>query len=201
MKRLLPLAVATLTLAITNTAIAQDSKFKLYAMLAFVAPLSETDQNINGVTDAVSASEEFGFSFGGEFRASSLIGIEVDYLYAKQDVEHGTEGVLGETTFQPISGTLNLHFPLGSLDVYGGPTAAYVNWGDLELSSSTDQGSVSIDPEFAFGISAGVDFNLGPQLAVTGGLRWLNVQAQPDGADDAIDVNPLFARAGLAIRL
>jgi opacity protein-like surface antigen len=201
MKRLLPLAAAILTLATTSTAIAQDSKFKLYAMLAYVAPLSETDQNVQGVTDAVKASDEFGFSFGGEYRASSLIGIEVDYLYAKQDVEANTAGVIGETTFQPISATLNLHFPLGTLDVYGGPTAAYVNWGDLEFAPSQDQENVSIDPEFAFGISAGVDFNLGPQLAVTGGLRWLNVQAQPDGADDALDVNPLFARAGLAIRL
>ena len=197
MKRLIVLAAAVLVAAIPREAQAEGSKYKLYGMLAYVAPLSESDQNIGGVTDAVKASSEFGFSFGGEFRASPLIGIELDYTYANQSIEHGQAGLLGETTFQPISATFNLHAPVGNLDVYGGPTAAYVNWGDLKApSGGTD---IKVDPEFAFGLSGGVDLNITQQFVATGGLRWLNLQAQAEGGN-AVDVNPLFARVGVAVR-
>ena len=128
-----------------------------------------------------------------------MLGIELDYLYAKQEIEHETAGLLGETTFQPISATANFHFPIGMLELYGGPTAAYVNWGDLEAPSGG--GSVELDPEFAFGLSAGVDIGITKNLAATGGLRWLNVSAQPaEGDGEELDVNPLFARFGIAAR-
>ena len=188
--------VALCLLAVAQSASAGDSKLKLYGMLAYVSPLSESDRNVGGVTDAVSASSEMGYSFGGEFRLSSLLGLEFDYLYAKHDIDSGTAGLLGETSFQPISGTLNVHLPLGMIDVYGGPTAAYVNWGDLKVSGGND---VSIDPEFAIGISAGVDWAFTPNLAATGGLRWLNVEAKPE-TGDAVSVNPLFTRIGVAVR-
>jgi opacity protein-like surface antigen len=198
MKRLAFLATAVILLAVTQSAVADESKFKIYGMLAYVAPLSETDQDVGGVTDAVKASSEFGYNVGVEFRAGSLLGLEFDYLYAKHDVEAETAGLLGETTFQPISGTLNLHVPVGNLDLYAGPTAAYVNWGDLEVPSGG--ADIAIDPEFAIGLSAGVDVAILPNLAATGGLRWLNVKAEPEDGGDALDVNPLFARFGVALK-
>ena len=198
MKRFVLLAVTAIAVVASPPAHAEGSKLKVYGMLAYVSPLAQTDQNINGVTDAVKASDEFGYSFGLEFRANPLLGVELDYLYAKHDVTHHTAGLLGETAFQPISGTLNLHFPLGNLDVYGGPTVAYVNWGDLKPASGAT--TVKIDPEFGYGLSAGVDFAISPKLGIMGGLRWLNVQAQPDGNATALDVNPLFARVGLAAK-
>ena len=195
MKRLTAVAVAVLCLASTQAAQAAG-KFKAYAMAAYVAPLSETDQNVGGVTEAVKASKEFGFNVGAEFRASSLVGLEVDYLYAKQDVEASTSGVLGETTFQPISATLNFHVPVSQFDLYGGPTVSYVNWGDLKVPSSPD---VKLDAETAFGLSAGADVGIAPGFAVTGGLRWLSLKAKPEGGSE-VDVNPLFARIGLAAK-
>ena len=167
-----------------------------YAMAAYVAPLSETNQTVGGVTEAVKASKEFGFNVGAEFRASSMLGIELAYLYAKENVESDASGVLGETTFQPISATLNLHLPTGKLDLYGGPTVSYVNWGDLEIPSGP---SVKLDPETAFGLSAGGDIDIAPGFAVTGGLRWLSLKAKPEGGE-AVDVNPLFARVGIAAK-
>jgi len=199
MKRLLSLAVAALAFASTAASPAQASGLKIFGMVAYVAPLAKTDQDVNGVTDAVKASKEFGYNVGLELRPNSLLGVELDYLYAKQELKHDTAGLLGETTFQPISATLNLHIPLGMLDFHGGPTAAYVNWGDLKLPSGG--GNVKIDAEFGYGVSAGLDFGLTPQLGLTGGLRWLNVQAQPDGSSVPLDVNPLFARVGLALKL
>jgi len=195
-------AAAVLALATMQPAIA-DAKMKIYAMLAYVSPLAESDQTIGGVTDAVKASSEFGYNFGLEFRTGSLIGIELDYLYAQEDIEHDTAGLLGETTFQPISGTINFHVPLGVIDLYGGPTAAYVNWGDLEVSGAGSQlpsggGSIEIESDFAFGVSAGADLAIGPRFAATGGLRWLSVEAEAEGGD-ATAVDPLFARIGIAL--
>lgn len=198
MKRLALLATALLTLAGAHSALADGSKFKIYGMLAYVSPLSESDQDIGGVTDAVKASSELGYNVGVEFRAGALLGIEFDYLYAKHELEGDNAGLLGETTFQPISATLNLHFPVGTLDVYGGPTAAYVNWGDLEVPSGPD--NIEIDPQFAIGVSAGLDVNILPNVAATGGLRWLNVKAEPAEGGESLDVNPLFARFGVALR-
>lgn len=197
MKRLLLFAVALLTLLPARSALAQTG-FKVYGMLAYVSPLAETDLDFNGVTDAVKASSEFGYNFGLEFRLNSLLGLEFDYLYAKHEVEHDTQGLLGETTFQPISGTLNLHVPVGTLDLYAGPTAAYVNWGDLEVPAGG--GDVKLDAEFAYGVSAGADLYITPAFAVTGGLRWLKVEVGPEDQGDPLDVNPLFARAGVALR-
>lgn len=198
MKRVIAALVVVLCLVGSQAAQAQG-KFKAYAMAAYVAPLSETNQDVGGVTDAVKASKEFGFNLGLEFKASSMLGIELDYLYAKHDVESDASGVLGETTFQPISATLNFHVPaMPKVDLYGGPTIAYVNWGDLEIPSSPGT-TIKIDPETAFGISAGADIGLAPTLALTGGLRWLNLKAKPEGGDE-VDVNPLFARIGLAAK-
>jgi len=197
MKGFITVVTAFLILVGAQTAQADGGKFKLYAMAAHVAPLATTDQNVGGVTDAVKASKEFGFSFGAEFRAMSLLGIEIDYLYAKHQVEHDAAGLLGEPTFQPISATLNFHVPVGNLDLYGGPTVAYVNWGDLKVPSSTTD--VKIDAETGFGLSAGADLSIVSGIAVTGGLRWLNLKAKPEGGSE-LDVNPLLTRVGIAAR-
>lgn len=197
MKRFIVYAVALLSLVSASSALAQPS-LKIYGMLAYVSPLADSDIDINGVTDAVKASSEFGYNFGFEVRMNSLLGLEFDYLYAKQDVEHDTEGLLGETTFQPISGTLNLHVPVGMIDAYAGPTAAYVNWGDLEVPQGG--GNVKLDAEFAYGVSAGADVQLTSMFAVTGGLRWLKLEASPENGGTPLDVNPLFARVGVAAK-
>jgi len=196
MRKLALLAAAMMVVTSAGTAVAADWKFKLYGMISRVSPLSETDQDVGGVVDAVKASSEFGYNLGVEFK-TSMLGIELDYLYAKQEIEHATAGLLGETTFQPISGTLNFHVPVGMLEIYGGPTVAYVNWGDLEIPSG---GSVDLDPEFALGLSAGIDLGITKNLAATGGLRWLNVKAQAADGSEELDVNPLFARFGVAAR-
>jgi opacity protein-like surface antigen len=193
MKRFL--AAAALVLAAVGPA-AAESKFKVYGMLAYVSPLAESDQDVGGVTDAVQASSEMGYNLGIEFRASPLLGVELDYLYSKHDLEAKTAGFLGETAFRPISATLNLHLPVGPLDVYGGPTASWVNWGDIELPSG---GEVEFDAEFAYGLSAGLDLPLAPAFALTGGLRWLSLEAEGDNVQD-LQVDPLFTRIGVAMK-
>lgn len=199
MKKLCVLAAALAVLTATS-AHAATPAFKVYGMLAYVSPLSETEQDLTGVTEAVKASSEMGYNFGLELRMGPLLGLEFDYLYAKHELEGEVAGLLGETAFQPISATLNFHVPVGTLDLHAGPTLSYVNWSDLEVpSGGTD---IELDPEVAYGITAGADLDVLPNIAATAGLRWLKVQAQAADAttDDAVDVNPLFARVGLALR-
>jgi len=82
-------------------------------------------------------------------------------------------------------------------DLYGGPTVAYVNWGDLEVPSSPN---VKLEAQTAIGLSAGGDFDIAPGIAITGGLRWLNAKAKPEAGGSELDVNPLFARVGIAAK-
>src|SRR5258706_10866974 len=58
--------------------------FKLWAATTCVAPLSETEQNVGGVTAAVKASSVMCYELGGEF-SSSLIGVAFDSLHARTD--------------------------------------------------------------------------------------------------------------------
>ena len=193
MKATLLIAVVALATLASPAAAQKESSFLIYGMTSYVSPLAESNQNINGITDAVKASSEFGYSFGFEGMATPMLGLEFDYLYARHDIKHDTAGLLGETTFQPISATLNLHFPVGILDFHAGPTASYVNWGDLKLASGSKS---KLDAQMGYGASAGLDVMVTQKLGIRGGLRWLNVKAQPSAGGEALDVHPLFVRLG-----
>lgn len=101
---------ALLAVIVPGHALAAGWGFKLWAATTCVAPLSETEQNLGGVTAAVKASNEMGYEFGGEFR-SGLIGFAFDDLHARQDLQRDSAGLLGTTDFNPISASLVLHLP------------------------------------------------------------------------------------------
>ena len=169
--------------------------FQLWAATPSVAPLSETDQNPGGVRTAIKASNEMGYQFGAEFR-SGLVGVAFDYLHARHDIEQSNTGLLGAADFDPVSVTLALHLPTPALELSAGPTVSYVNWGDLDLSTG---GKQAIDAKLGYGVSLGADLPLGRSLAITGGMRWLKLKAEPKGGT-AVDVDPLISRVGLALR-
>ena len=169
--------------------------FKLWAATTYVAPLSETEQTVGGVTAAVKASNVMGYEFGGEFR-SGLFGFAFDYLHARQDLQRDNSGLLGTTDFNPISASVLLHLPTPVLELYLGPTASYVNWGDLDLRNGTQQ---PLDPKLGYGVTVGGDVAIAKALAVTGGMRWLKLEAKPKGLG-AIAVDPLVSHIGLALR-
>ena len=167
----------------------------MWAATTYVAPLSETEQTVGGVTAAVKASNVMGYEFGGEFR-SGLFGFAFDYLHARQDLQRDNSGLLGTTDFNPISASVLLHLPTPVLELYLGPTASYVNWGDLDLRNGTQQ---PLDPKLGYGVTVGGDVAIAKALAVTGGMRWLKLEAKPKGLG-AIAVDPLVSHIGLALR-
>jgi len=196
-KRLVPVLLVLMVIAIAvQPAAAQNNKFKIFAGMSYVSPLSDDDIDVEGVTEAVEASSEVGYTIGFEWRLGELMGIELDYLDATHDVEIGGV-VVGETGMAPLSATLNFHLINTKLiDLYLGPTVSYVSWDDIEL---TDGDSVPTDSETAFGASLGIDIGLGERFAIIGGLRYLQLDVTPEDGD-GLAVDPLFARLGLAYR-
>lgn len=186
---------AWLAAGVPGSALAADWGFKMWAATTYVAPLSESNQNISGVTATVKASDEMGYQFGAEFR-SGAIGLAFDYLHARQDLEQTNAGLLGSADFNPISATLYLHLPMPILELYAGPTVSYVNWGELDLKAG---GSQKLDAKLGYGVSVGADLALKKALALTGGVRWLKLEAEPKGIKP-IAVDPLVSHVGLALR-
>src|SRR5690348_10395159 len=171
------LALVSCALVVASPVAAGGWGFKLMAATTYVAPLSETQQDVGGVTAAVKASNEMGYQFGAEFR-TGLLGFAFDYQHARQDIKHANAGLLGSADFDPISATMYLHLPTPVLQLYAGPTASYVNWGDLQLSTG---GTQPLDAKVGYGISVGGDLPVARSAAVVGGLRWLKLQAKPGG--------------------
>ncbi len=169
--------------------------FQMWAATTYVAPLSETDQNVSGVTAAVKASNEMGYEFGAEIR-TGLIGLQFDYLHARQDLEHSNAGLLGTADFNPISATLKLHLPTPILELSAGPTVSYINWGELDLRNGSTQ---KLDAKLGYGLSVGADLPLGRSLAITSGMRWLKADAKPKGGT-TYAIEPLITHVGVALR-
>ena len=188
--------VSCALLAAPALAEAPPYRGKLFAAISYVSPLSESDQDFGGVVDSLEATEELGYEFGMAGRWSELVGFELSYVNATQDVEFAG-GTIGEIDFEPIAFTLEFHLvPSSFVDLWVGPTVAWVRWGDLELEDGTE---IETDAEEAFGATVGMDIALGRRLALTAAVRYLDADADLEGFQ-ALDVDPLFARLGLAAR-
>lgn len=201
MKRILPVLAATLILA--TPAAAVDHKVKVFAAVGYVAPFNDEDITVGAVTDTIEASSELGYDFGIEWRATPLLGVELDYLNATHDVDFAG-GTIGEVDLQPLSLSLNFHLlRTNLLDLYVGPTVSYVSWGDIDLNADGQAAlgvpEVTTDSETAFGATVGVDIGIGERLAVVGSVRYLQVDVTPEGGD-GLAVDPLITRVGLALR-
>lgn len=194
------IAVAALAAA---PAQAQDTHVKFYGGAAYVAPLSSEDITVGSVTDSVEAQQQIGWNLGVEGRLGKLIGLELDYINATQDIDVGGT-TMGSASFAPLTFTLNFHIvPTKIVDFYLGPSYSYVNWGDIELNQSgqTFFGSSGLgtDSASAWGVALGLDIGLGKHFAFTGGLRYLDLPLKTD-TGDSVAVNPLIGRLGIAIR-
>lgn len=199
MKRLSMMIAIAAAVVLAAPAQAQDVNFKVFGAAGYVSPLSDENVTIGSVTDSIQAASQAGWNVGFEWRMTKLLGLEFDYLNATHDIEFG-DATIGETTFQPISATLNFHLVHTKVvDFYLGPTASYVDWGNIDRN---DGGSIPIDGEFAYGGSIGLDIGLGKSFAIIGGVRYLVVDltATDAGTVDSVAVNPLVSRLGVAFR-
>jgi hypothetical protein len=197
-----PLALALLSLIASQAAFGGDTSFKIFGALSRVSPLSEGDASIGGIRDSLETADKFGWDLGLELRPGRVAGIELDYLKVTQDVKFGGT-TIGEVDMSPLSASLNLHFIHTTfIDLYVAPTFSWINWGNVHLDSrgsgAAGASELSSDNETAWGASLGIDIGLGRNLALIGGLRWLNLDLATNG--QGVPVNPLFSRVGLALR-
>ena len=196
----LTLVVAAAALA-SQPSWALDTNFKVFGGLSYISPLGDEDVDFGAVSDSVEASNQLGWTVGFEWKFIKRIGIEVDAVNAKHDIEFDGDKI-AEIGFTPVSASLNFHvINTKIVDLYIAPTATYVIWGDLDFESGL---SVSLDDEnadndFAYGASVGLDIGLGEHFAIFGGVRWLNLDIAGDNIDD-ISVDPLLSRLGVAFR-
>jgi outer membrane protein W len=169
--------------------------FKLFAGAANVAP--QGDSALAGIADSVEASREYGWEIGGEWRLSERLGLELAYLDATHDVEaDGT--AIGKIDLRPL--TFTAAFYLLERDAFSwhlGPTLSYIDWSDIALNGG---GSLDVDGESAYGISTGLDIDLGDTVALQLGLRWLDADVESGVLPGDVSVDPLFARVGVAFR-
>lgn len=184
--------------------LAQDTHFKIYAGPAYVAPMSDDDITLSGTSRTIKAEKRVGWNFGVEGRFGKLMGVEVDYVNAKQDVN--IDGVtIGDANFSPLTATLDFHvINTKVVDLYLGPSYSYVNWGDIHLNANGSglNGSspdLNTDSAHGWGASLGVDIGIGKHFAIEGGLKYLNVDLEIQNGPTAT-VNPLVARLGVAVR-
>ena len=49
-------------------------------------------------------------------------------------------------------------------------------------------------------VSTGIDFGITKNFAIVGGLRWIDSSVDADEGDASVNVDPLFARLGVAVR-
>jgi outer membrane protein W len=201
--------LATLAACLTAAALAapaasaQDTHFKLYGGAAYVAPLSSEDVTVGSVTDAVQAEDQVGWNFGFEGRVIKLIGLELDYVNANQDISLGGT-TIGSADFSPLTFSVNFHIvPTTIVDFYVGASYAYVSWGDIKLNQAGETffstTGLATDSVNAWGVSLGLDIGLGKHFAFTAGLRYLDLPLEVTSGE-SIAVNPLIGRLGVAIR-
>lgn len=201
MRRALAIAVAFAAAAFSaaTPAAADEEKpyqTKFFVAASYVSPLSDSDQSFDGVVDSLEATEELGWEVGVAGRFNPLVGFELSYLNATQEVDFGGNPI-GEVDFEPISLTLEFHLiPTSALDLWVGPTVSWVRWGDLRIEGGD---VIKGGTDAAYGATVGLDLGLSEHLAITGAVRYLNADADLEGFESAA-VDPLFARLGLAIR-
>jgi outer membrane protein W len=180
--------------------LAQDNSFKIYGGLAYVSPLSDENVDIDGVVDSLQASSEAGWNLGVEFRFNKLLGLELDGVHATQDIEFGGN-TIADVDFTPLSATLDFHLiHTKVIDLYLGPTASYIIWGDINVKDANFGDDNGADNQFAWGALVGLDIGFGKTFAITLGVRWLDVDLKPDGSSDSVGVDPLISRLGVAFR-
>ena len=183
--------------------LAQDTHFKVYGGPAYVAPMGDSPITFGTVTDTVEAEKKVGWNLGIEGRFNKLLGIEVDYVNATQDVNFGGT-TIGEADFSPMTATLNFHLVhTKGFDFYVGPSYSYVNWGEIHLNASggnlTGSSDIGTDSASGWGAGLGLDIGLGQHFAITAGLRYINVDLELE-TGPPVEVNPLVARLGAAFR-
>ena len=193
------LALAAVVVFASAPAVAQDHSFKVFATANWISPLADDDITFEGVEDSLEGSDEFGYEAGFEWRLNKIVGIEGSYMLGSNDFELGSTDI-GELDQQTITAALNLHIiPTTFFDLWIAPVASWYTFDDIDAPGGE---SVEVGSEWGYGAAVGFDIGFGKTFAITAGVRYikLDVSGDSSGGNFDVGIDPLIARAGIAIR-
>lgn len=189
-------------------AIADEPKMHGRAALTFLSPNDSVEVDGTEVDAAVDSA--LGIGLGWEYRFTDLIGLDLNWAYAKHDVKIAGRK-FDSTKFMPITVGANFHFTQGKkVDVFAGPVVGYAIYNDLKRDGNT----VQLDNDFVYGANVGVEVPIKDKFAFFGSLKYLRAGAKGDvkvpedvpvradvtiGKAD-VDIDPLVLQAGVAFR-
>lgn len=148
---------------------AADGDWRLMFGLASVDPdVSLSGEDSDGGRLVVDASSATGFCFALERRLSSRIGLEIGGQSADPDLRLNADlgdslfTATGSVRYTSLAVGLNVHLtPDRAVDLYVGPLAAYVFFGDLGLTGDSVSLDFRGDDDVALGAQIGADISFG----------------------------------------
>lgn len=197
------------TLAGSSLVLAETPKMHGRAALNFVSPDDTIEVDGDEVDSEIDSA--LGLGLAWEYRFTDLIGLDVNWSYAKHDVElSGSD--FDEVTFMPVTVGANFHLlPDSKVDLFVGPFVGYAFYGDLE----NDGVEIEIDDDIVYGVNAGIEVPVGEKWAFFGSLKYMKAgadaaikaEAEPAPtralvviAEPDVDIDPLVAQVGVAFR-
>jgi outer membrane protein len=159
----------------------------------------------------IEAEDEIGGRIGYELLFGDRWGAELAVGTARHDVSvSGVPGPrfdIGRIRVTPVTASLLYHFqPRGRVDFFLGGGAAYVDYGDFELtlpvSDPEDPSSFAVKSDLTYTLQAGLDLKLNDRWGLTGNVQWIDTDAQfaDDEEEDELPIAPLVVGAGVALR-
>lgn len=199
MKKLTIILISLLMFMISSLVWSEPEDHKIRFGLQYISPMG--DLTTEGVK--FEAQSDIGFSFGYEYMATDLVGIDANLSYSEHDVDASYMGLtltVADATMTPLTVGVNFHVVSNeNLDFYLGPFAAYVMYGDLK-SKIPGIGDASIDDDFGFGAVLGIDVPFGSKgWMFSSALKYLQTSAEPEG-DEALDIDPLVIQLGVGYK-
>lgn len=160
-----------------------------------------------------------GVGLGVEYRASEHLGFEVGAVSSQVDAETGFQffgldlGVESSLRVTPILARLNFHLTPGhKADLYLGPVAGWVRYGDLAVRLHIPGENVVVVDQvknkdgFAWGAHLGLDVPFGQRgFFFTSDATYLKATVKPESQATAagaldLDLDPLIVQVGIGYR-
>lgn len=191
------MVVVGLALLAAPAAASEDYVWKPYVAATYAIPMGKTEAKIGNEVREVKLADAPGLEAGVEWKYARYYGIELAYGRTKHDIEFGG-GRLGDATSERFSIGFNCHIKHGErLDFWLGPIASWGHFRESDLRRGVEEGDNS---DYGFGLTVGADWLMGKTWALTGGVRYYDLQMGL-GPRGEIAIDPLVFRFGVAWKL
>lgn len=180
------------------TAAAQNGFILRYGV-GYVNPTGEEDATLLGDSATLEYDSRVGFFLNGEYKFTSVIGIETTVLFSNPDISFESDNVNedGDGVIAPIMVGPTFHFtPDRKVDFYVSPFAAYVIYDNINFDNLT----VDIDSDLGYGGSLAITVPIEESWTFDAAVRYVVTKAEPEDSDFELDVDPWIFQIGAGYR-